>query len=65
MKHFKLNTKKVRIALGLRDKNETWLAKQCGVSKQVLSDWMKRESLAGVKPIAKVLGFEPKDLIEE
>ena len=62
-KKIKLNTEKVRAILGNMDKNETWLASKIGISRQLLSYHMIKESIRGAELIAPILGLEAKDLL--
>ena len=60
----KLNTRKILNELKRLNHSKIWLAKECGVSRQLLYYWLDNNSLAGVDKIAHALNnHDPKDLI--
>ncbi|MFW5908030.1 MAG: helix-turn-helix transcriptional regulator [Desulfosalsimonas sp.] len=58
-----LHTQKIQDELSQRGKSQAWLAKQMGVSRQRLYHILKHRPITQADCIAKVLGYEPKDLI--
>jgi len=58
-----LNTKKIKNELKRQKKSQVWLAQQLGTSRQNLHHALKTKSITQASKIAKVLDFEPKDLL--
>jgi len=63
MTKLKLNRKKVKDQLKLLKKNQEWLAKELGISKQLLSYHLRVGTIRGAEFIAPVFGLDPKDLL--
>lgn len=59
----KLNTDKITRELERLDRTKTWLAKQCGISRALLDYRLKKQVLNGIEDVARVLDYDPKDLI--
>ena len=60
----KLHVDKIDKELIRLGKPKSWLAKQCGISRALLNYRMQNRTLAGVEDIARVLDYDPKDLIK-
>ena len=58
-----LNINKINRELKRLDKTAYWLAREAGVSKQLVSYWFRTKSLSGAERIAKALDLDPKDLL--
>ena len=61
----KLNTDKIIKELIRLDRTRTWLANKCGISRSLLDYRMKTQILNGVEDVARVLDYDPKDLIRD
>jgi len=59
----KLNTDKIMKELVRLDKTQMWLADQCGISRALMNYRLKKGILNGIEDVAKVLDYDPKDLI--
>ena len=59
-----LNTDKIKKELKRLGKNQTWLADQAGMSRQLLSYVLINKALTGATPIGRALDIEPRDLIK-
>ena len=62
--HMELNTNKIYKELRRLGKSQSWLAKEAGMSRQLLSYLLKAKSLKGIENIGRVLDIEPRDLIK-
>lgn len=63
-KTMELNTDKIKKELKRINQNESWLAKKCKVSRQLVSYWLKTGSMAGIARIAKALDINERDLLK-
>ena len=59
-----LNTDKIKKELRRLGKNQTWLANQADMSRQLLSYTLLKKSLSGAEKIGRALDIEPRDLIK-
>jgi len=62
MEKLTLNVEKVMRILGTRSQAD--LARELGVSRQVLNNWLTRRSVQAAPRIAKVLRVDARDLIQ-
>lgn len=58
-----LNTHKIINELKRLGKNRTWLANQLNTTRQNVSYILKSKKITHAEKIARVLDFDPKDLI--
>jgi len=58
-----LKTDKIMKELKRLGKSQAWLARQIGTSRAALHYRLKHRLIVGVEDVAKVLDYEPKDLI--
>ncbi len=63
--HMKLKVEKIEKELERLDRSKSWLARKCGISRALLNYRLQNKILNGVEIIAKILDYDPKDLIEE
>ena len=63
MRNMKLNSDKIRKELKRIGKNQTWLAKRLGVTRQRVSGILKAESLRNAERLGKIFNINPRDLI--
>lgn len=63
MPSMKLNTEKILKELARIDRSQTWLADKVGISRALMSYRLKKGALVGVEDVARVLDYDPKDLI--
>jgi transcriptional regulator len=59
----KLNVIALRVELAKIGKTQTWMADQCGCTKQNISHIIKHERVNLVPRMSEVLKIDPKDLI--
>jgi hypothetical protein len=59
----KLNTTRLRIELARINETQTWLAEQCGCTKQNISHIIKHRRINLVFEMSEALKIDPKDLI--
>lgn len=59
-----LNTQKIINELKRLGKNRTWLAEQLKTTRQNVSYILKSKKITHIERIAKVLDFNPRDLIK-
>ena len=58
-----LNTQKIKKELKRLKRNQSWLSKKMGISRQLLSYMITSKKITHAERIAKALDMEPKDLI--
>jgi hypothetical protein len=59
----KLDTTRLRVELAKINKTRTWLAEQCGCTKQNISHIIKHQRINLVFEMSEALKIDPKDLI--
>jgi hypothetical protein len=60
----KLNVRKIELELNRLGKTWYWIAKELNYSWNRVKYWKTSGSLRGAEPVARVLGLNPKDLVE-
>jgi hypothetical protein len=60
----KLNIRKIELELSRLDKDWYWIAKELGFSWNRVKYWRHSGSVKGAEPIGRIIGINPKDLIE-
>ena len=59
-----LNINKIHRELKRLGKNQSWLANEAKMSRQLLSYLLKKKSVGGAEKIGKALDIDPRDLIK-
>lgn len=59
----KLHIDKIKKILDKNGHNQTWLAKQMKISRQLMSYKIKSRHINHAEKIAQILGVDPKDLM--
>lgn len=60
----KLNVEKIRTELKRIKKNDSWLAKKVGISRQLLSYRLKSEKVTHVYSLASALNMDARNLVK-
>jgi len=58
-----LHIQKIKKELKRLNRNQSWLSKKMGISRQLLSYMITSKKITHAERIAKALDMEPKDLI--
>ena len=59
-----LNIEKIEKELVRLDRSKTWLAEKCGISRALLNYRLQNRTIKGVEDVARILDYDPKDLIK-